>query len=419
MPEKALEVPSFVAGMHLVSDHADVTAALRSPSLRSSRNEYGALFMGGTLAAIDGGEHSERRRLEFPAFSGPALRKYEKQTLLPLLEQYFAECRERRGPDGTFRTDLVDAGLYLLIRIAAGIAGIDGIVTEADARQLLRYVDAHATGGALEWSKLPPEQHERITQECLALRNEFEQLIFTPSLQRRRELVAAMREGRLSAEEMPRDILTELVLGWHDEWDPQLPLRETCMYLTASIRTSTRILTNVTYELARWFESHPADRTLLEDIGSMRNAVGETLRLHPVLPAMIRKCTDELRLPSGDVITAGSSVALLFSRANRDTNVFGPDAGSFDPHRQGRLPSGVPVYGLAFGGGAHTCMGRRLAYGGSYSGDDGQDTLGTVNTLVQAFAHAGVQLDSNDPPTPNEASFYDEFVRFPVVLTNL
>src|SRR6266853_2031544 len=91
MPEKALEVPSFVAGMHLVSDHADVTAALRSPNLRSSRNEYGALFMGGTLAAIDGGEHSERRRLEFPAFSGAALRKYEKQTLLPLLEQYFAE----------------------------------------------------------------------------------------------------------------------------------------------------------------------------------------------------------------------------------------------------------------------------------------------------------------------------------------
>jgi cytochrome P450 len=243
--------------------------------------------------------------------------------------------------------------------------------------------------------------------------------MYQPSLARRRALVAEHRAGRLGADDLPRDVLTSLLLGWQEEWDDQLPLREVCVYLTASIRTSTRILTNTIDELARWFERHPEDRPLIEDPDRRRDAVGEALRLHPVLPAMIRKSIARTELPSGDVIEAGQPVAFLFAQANRDRTIFGDDADEFDPHRQQRLPAGSPVYGLAFGAGQHICMGRRLAYGGTYTGDPDQDFVGTVNTLVEAFSRAGVELDAARPPVPNDDSFYDEFTSFPVRLTAL
>jgi hypothetical protein len=53
--------------------------------------------------------------------------------------------------------------------------------------------------------------------------------------------------------------------------------------------------------------------------------------------------------------------------AGRDPEVFGDDAGSFNPHRS--IPADAPPYGLGFGSGPHMCAGRSFVLG--WHGTDG------------------------------------------------
>jgi len=77
------------------------------------------------------------------------------------------------------------------------------------------------------------------------------------------------------------------------------------------------------------------------------------LRWTTPVVAFMRTATRDTEL-GGRAIAAGDPVLMLYASANRDEAVFGPTAGGFDASRD-------PNPHLAFGFGAHFCIGAVLA----------------------------------------------------------
>jgi cytochrome P450 len=124
-----------------------------------------------------------------------------------------------------------------------------------------------------------------------------------------------------------------------------------CMtLLVAGNETTRNLITGGVEALAR----HPdqlqrlgADRTLVP------TAIEEMLRWVTPVMNFARTATKEVEL-RGAQIGAGQMVFMLYGAANRDPDVFGPSAGTFDVGRQ-------PNPHMAFGFGEHFCMGASLA----------------------------------------------------------
>ncbi|KAF9798561.1 hypothetical protein SFRURICE_008294 [Spodoptera frugiperda] len=87
-------------------------------------------------------------------------------------------------------------------------------------------------------------------------------------------------------------------------------------------------------ELCEVFED---DRMLVkEDLMKLKyleRVVKESLRLFPPVPLIIRKVLEDITLPSGRVLPAGSGVACSIWGVHRDPKYWGPDAEKFDPDR--------------------------------------------------------------------------------------
>ena len=90
-----------------------------------------------------------------------------------------------------------------------------------------------------------------------------------------------------------------------------------------------------------------ADRSLVP------SAVEEILRWTTAVIYFMRTATVDTVL-GGQSISAGDPIVLVYASANRDEAVFGPDADRFDVGRS-------PNHHVAFGFGAHFCLGAALA----------------------------------------------------------
>jgi cytochrome P450 len=98
---------------------------------------------------------------------------------------------------------------------------------------------------------------------------------------------------------------------------------------------------------------HPeALAALRADPSLVPSAVEEMLRFESPLNYFRRTATRDTRL-GGAPIREGDAVAMLYTSANRDEDVF-PNADRFDVHR-------TPNPHLAFGIGEHFCLGAALA----------------------------------------------------------
>jgi cytochrome P450 len=145
-------------------------------------------------------------------------------------------------------------------------------------------------------------------------------------------LLAAEVDGeRLTREETTAMIVNLLVAG-HDTTGSQIP----CTILVALQHRDQ--LNGVHHEQAR-----------------LTNAVAETMRLEPSIPALPRTVAESVEL-YGTVIPAGSMLYLCTGAANRDPLAW-KDPDRFDPDRFG----GQTPRLLTFGAGTHYCLGTALA----------------------------------------------------------
>jgi cholest-4-en-3-one 26-monooxygenase len=92
---------------------------------------------------------------------------------------------------------------------------------------------------------------------------------------------------------------------------------------------------------------------LVDDRSLIPTAVEEVLRWTSAVISFMRTATTDTEL-AGQAIAAGDPVLMLYSSANRDEAQFGATADQFDVGRS-------PNHHLAFGFGAHFCIGAALA----------------------------------------------------------
>lgn len=120
--------------------------------------------------------------------------------------------------------------------------------------------------------------------------------------------------------------------------------------LVAGNQTTTKMLA----EMMRLFGEQPERwQAVRDDPGLVNACIEEVLRLSTPTQGMWRKVTRDVTI-DGTTIGAGGVAVVMFTSANRDSRVF-DDPDGFDPGREGLANH------LAFGKGAHYCLGANLA----------------------------------------------------------
>jgi cytochrome P450 len=121
--------------------------------------------------------------------------------------------------------------------------------------------------------------------------------------------------------------------------------------LVAGNETTRHLLSGGMAALAE----HPdAREQLAADPTAIPGAVEECLRWVTPIQQFARTATRATEL-SGTPVAEGDYLVMLYASGNRDEDVFGPTASVFDPMRPVTVPN------LAFGFGAHLCLGAALA----------------------------------------------------------
>ncbi len=92
---------------------------------------------------------------------------------------------------------------------------------------------------------------------------------------------------------------------------------------------------------------------LVEERSLVASAVEEILRWTTAVIYFMRTATRDVEL-GGQAVSAGDPIVMLYASANRDADEFGPTADQFDVGR-------TPNHHVAFGFGAHFCLGAALA----------------------------------------------------------
>ena len=150
----------------------------------------------------------------------------------------------------------------------------------------------------------------------------------------------------------PQDDLVSILVHAEidgERLDDDTILWELLLILVGGDETTRHVISGGMYELLR----NPGQRAMLaRDPSKIPTAVEEMLRWVSPIKNMTRTATHDAEL-RGQRIAAGDKLLLLYPSANRDAEVF-PDPERFDVER-------TPNEHVAFGFGAHFCLGSSLA----------------------------------------------------------
>ena len=280
-----------------------------------------------TMLTEDPPEHTRFRGLVSKAFTPKAVAALE-----PFVRRIVTDLLDAWG-DRTEIEFVQDFAVPLPVKAIATMLG----VPEDRYPDVKRWSDAFIAGIGTQL-----DLEGRIAAERQV--NEF-QHYFAAEVDRRRA-------------EPQADLLSDLLAARIDEpgvdarpLDTAEILSILSQLMTAGNETTTKLLAEAM--LLLW--QHPGEWAALRADPDRADAVvEEALRLSTPTQGMFRKVTTDTEL-GGQQIPKGSMVVAVYAAANRDTEVFGPDAEAFCPGRA------KAAQHLAFGKGIHFCLGAPLS----------------------------------------------------------
>ncbi|MDI5967251.1 cytochrome P450 family protein [Streptantibioticus silvisoli] len=278
-----------------------------------------ALAVGQTMLNKDGSDHARLRNPVSHAFN-----RRPTQSYAPRIEQITQELLDRLAdePAGAVVDIKSRYALPIPMGVICELLGIDDLAMREEFGK-------HT--GILLLSTATPEQAGRAHAGVLTLLD---------------ELVAVK-------EKQPADDLTTRLLQTH--LDGQLNRTELIdslmLLVVAGHDTTVNLVTNAIKALL----THPEQLALVrEGRYSWDQVIQETLRHDPPVQRVFFRFALADTPLGGVTVKAGDPVIIGLANASRDESLF-TDAGSFDITRE------HPVTGLAFGHGAHYCLGVALA----------------------------------------------------------
>jgi cytochrome P450 len=262
-------------------------------------------------------EHTRYRKLVQPAFGPRQMRALE-----PVIR-----ARTRRLLDALPSDEPVDIVPGLAEPLPLQVIGLILGVDEADHDRFLEWSEAAIPGAApLE----PTEQQRRMA----AMHDYLLEVARDRRANPRDDVITALATAEIDADRLS-DAELEMFL---------------VQLLVAGNETTRHAISGGLRALAERPDQWAA---LREDPSRIPTAFEEVLRWTTPVIYFMRTATRHTEL-SGTPIRAGDPVVLLYASANRDETVFGADAGEFRSDR-------TPNPHLAFGFGAHFCLGAALA----------------------------------------------------------
>jgi cytochrome P450 len=241
-----------------------------------------------------------------------------------------------------------------------------------------------------------PVERERWIRDQLAYftgLSAFEQVHREPA-----ELEDYLWEIVRNRQAHPRsELLDLLIAAWREQTITDLELLGYVWgFLAAGIDTTGTSIANA-FCLLGEFGLLSEARSHLDDEEWLRRAIEEVLRFATPFPAAPRFTLAEVPLGDGQKLPAHTPVQLWYSAANRDQAVNGGNtaASSSDDFDVTRSPN----QHLAFGTGAHHCLGVHLAR---------CETLVALRTVLRYLP--GLEFDTTKPFERRQA-FVDEVIR--------
>ncbi|MEU7145250.1 cytochrome P450 [Nocardia sp. NPDC046473] len=323
----------------IVPGHADCAAVLRDPGVSVDRS-LAKLQLGSmpiydatkttadqvkpSFLFLDPPDHTRLRRLVSKAFTPRVVQQLE-----PRIAEIVDDILDKHSAAGTF--DAVTEFAYPLP--VTVICELLGVPLEDEAQlshwsSLLSRTLDPTSRQAAEYQADPAELQRAGTELSIYFERLTERRRATPGPDLLSQLLAAEDAG---------DMLS------HEE------LISTCaLLLVAGHETTVNLIANATLALLR----RPGELAALRaNPERAQGVVEETLRFDPPVQLIPRIAADDLTV--GELaVRRGDLVVMLVAAAQRDPAAF-PDPDRFDPVRDNRH--------LAFGLGAHFCLGAPLA----------------------------------------------------------
>jgi cytochrome P450 family 142 subfamily A polypeptide 1 len=318
------EAPAYfdeAAGVWGITRYADIKEISKDPDTFSNaggiRPDSDALPM---MIDFDAPEHVRRRRLVSKGFTPKRIRESEHD-VRAICDEIIDNVCEKGTAD--FVRDIA-APLPMIV-----IGNMLGVAPE-DRDDLLRWSD--------DMLKALGSPDPTAVDGAAVAALEYAEYIATVVEQRRRDNQSDDLIGTLVHAEIEGDKLDESSL-----------IYESLLILIGGDETTRHVISGGMYELL----SHPDQLALLaSDRDRLPLAVEEMLRWVSPIKNMARTATRDVEL-HGQTIVKGQKLLLLYPSANRDERNF-TEPDRFDVTR-------TPNDHMAFGFGAHFCLGNRLA----------------------------------------------------------
>ncbi|MGK2869199.1 MAG: cytochrome P450 [Mycobacterium sp.] len=303
-------------GWYTLTRRADVLAALRNPTIFSSKKAFEVVGSPLPLvpAAFDPPDHTRFRRILHPFFGPHALAR-----ILPSMQRQAADIigaiAERDRCD--VMTDLATPYPSQVFLTLFGLP-------LADCDRLIGWKDA-------------------IIELSMAASDGIPDL--APAL----ELFAYLTDAVAAHRDEPgEDVLSQVLTG-EDPLTDEEALGMAFFFVLAGLDTVTSAIGAAMLELAR---QPLLRRELIDNPDQIPVFVEEMVRLESSAPIVPRVTTEEVSI-AGVTLPAGSKVRLCLGAINRD--------GSDDISQDGIMLDGKLHRHWGFGGGPHRCVGSHLA----------------------------------------------------------